>query len=164
MDLITVLDYSGEHLKGLYLLSGKTSYRQIVWSLEDARLGVIMILSLWNSASAEVPVKFQSDWKSLIPNLVARDFTKSCGKTSVRLVNKRPGGKMSYRTLNRCIVTHREHITFIHIYMYHLFRRTWKHNTRVTKYSVDYIESGLILPKELTKDSSSMRKKFILRL
>ena len=33
---------------GLYSLSGKTSYRQISWSLEAARLGVIMIVSLWN--------------------------------------------------------------------------------------------------------------------
>ena len=38
----------------LYSLSGKTSYRQISWS-----------------AAAEVPVKFQSDWKSLNPNLTA---------------------------------------------------------------------------------------------
>ena len=33
---------------GLYSLSGKTSYRQISRSLEAARLGVIMIVSLWN--------------------------------------------------------------------------------------------------------------------
>ena len=31
---------------GLYLLSGKTSYRQISGSLEAARLGVVMIVSL----------------------------------------------------------------------------------------------------------------------
>ena len=31
-----------------YSLSGKTSYRQISWSLEAVRLGVIMIVSLWN--------------------------------------------------------------------------------------------------------------------
>ena len=35
---------------GLYSLSGKTSYRQISWSLETARLDVIMIVSLWNLA------------------------------------------------------------------------------------------------------------------
>ena len=46
-------------LKGLYSLSCKTSYRQIPWSLEAARF------------AAEVPVKFQSDWKSLNPNLAA---------------------------------------------------------------------------------------------
>ena len=33
---------------GLYSLSGKTSYRQISWSLEAARLDVAMIVSLWN--------------------------------------------------------------------------------------------------------------------
>ena len=33
---------------GLYSLSGKTSYRQISWSLEAARLSVIMIVSHWN--------------------------------------------------------------------------------------------------------------------
>ena len=35
-------------IQGLYSLSGKTSYRQISWSLEAARLGVIMIVSLSN--------------------------------------------------------------------------------------------------------------------
>ena len=32
----------------LYSLSGKTSYRQISWSLEAARLDVAMVVSLWN--------------------------------------------------------------------------------------------------------------------
>ena len=34
--------------QGLYSLSDKTSYRQISWNLEAARLSVIMIVSLWN--------------------------------------------------------------------------------------------------------------------
>ena len=34
--------------QGLYSLSGKTSYRQISWSLEAVRLGVIIIAPLWN--------------------------------------------------------------------------------------------------------------------
>ena len=34
--------------QGLYSLSGKTSYRQISWSLDATRLDVIMIISLWN--------------------------------------------------------------------------------------------------------------------
>ena len=34
--------------QGLYSLSGKTSYRQISRSLEVARLGVTIIVSLWN--------------------------------------------------------------------------------------------------------------------
>ena len=33
---------------GLYSLSGKTSYCQISWSLEAARLDVAMVVSLWN--------------------------------------------------------------------------------------------------------------------
>ena len=34
--------------QGLYSLSGNTSYRQISWSLEATRLGVIRIVMLWN--------------------------------------------------------------------------------------------------------------------
>ena len=34
--------------QGLYSLSGKTSYRQILWSLEAVRLDVAMVVSLWN--------------------------------------------------------------------------------------------------------------------
>ena len=34
--------------QGLYSPSGKTSYRQILWSLEAARLDVAMVASLWN--------------------------------------------------------------------------------------------------------------------
>ena len=62
---------------GLYSLSGKTSYRQISWSLEAARLGVIIITPLWNLTGTSAallpmgPVKFQSNWKSLDPNLGA---------------------------------------------------------------------------------------------
>ena len=33
---------------GLYSLSGKTSYRQISWSLEATSLDVAMVVSLWN--------------------------------------------------------------------------------------------------------------------
>ena len=42
------------------------------------------------SAAAEVPVKFQSDWKSLYPNLAASRLTRPCGKMSVHLVNWGP--------------------------------------------------------------------------
>ena len=57
-------------LQGLYSLSGKTSYRQISWSLEAARLDVAMVVSLWNLTGTSA-AKFQSDWKSLNPNLAA---------------------------------------------------------------------------------------------
>ena len=36
------------HLLGLYSLSGKWSYRQILWNLKAMRFNVIMIVSLWN--------------------------------------------------------------------------------------------------------------------
>ena len=47
---------------GLYSLTRSTSYREISWSREAARIG-------YNAA--EVAVKFQSDWKSLNMNLAA---------------------------------------------------------------------------------------------
>ena len=45
---IDTMCYDG--LQGLYSLSSKTSYRQISWSLEAARLDVLMIVSLLNLA------------------------------------------------------------------------------------------------------------------
>ena len=53
--------------QGLYSLSGKMSYRQISRSLEAARFDVTIIVSLWKVTG----IKFQSDRKSLNPNLVA---------------------------------------------------------------------------------------------
>ena len=35
-------------IPGLYRLSGQTSFRQISWCLEAARLDIIMIILLWN--------------------------------------------------------------------------------------------------------------------
>ena len=57
-------------------LSGKTTYRQISWSLEAARLDVNDRIALkfdrhLGSDAVEVAVKFQSDWKSLNQNLAA---------------------------------------------------------------------------------------------
>ena len=40
--------------QSLYSLSGKTSYRKTLWSLEATRVGVIMIVSLWNLAGISV--------------------------------------------------------------------------------------------------------------
>ena len=59
---------------GQYSLSCKTYYRQISWILEAARLFYNDHIALkcdrhLGSAAAEMPVKFQSDWKSLNPNL-----------------------------------------------------------------------------------------------
>ena len=77
--------------QGLYSLSGKTSYHQISWSLEAARLGVIIIAPLWNltGTSAALLPRGLSNIRA-IANLATRDFTRSCSKTSYRLVNWGP--------------------------------------------------------------------------
>ena len=83
-------------LLGLYSLSGKTSYRQISWSLEAAILGVIKIVSLWNLtgiSAALLPrclLNFRAIGKVQTRISWLRDFTRSCGKTSYRLVNRGP--------------------------------------------------------------------------
>ena len=43
------------------------------------------------AAAAEVPIEFQSNWKSLNPNLAASKLQRSCGKTSIHQVNRGPG-------------------------------------------------------------------------
>ena len=55
------------HTQGLYSLSSKTSYRQISWSLEAARLGVIIIATLWNLAgiSAALRPRCLSNFKAI---------------------------------------------------------------------------------------------------
>ena len=84
------------HHLGLYSVSGKTSYRQISRSLEAARSAAIMILSLLNltGISAELLTWCLSNFK-VIGKVLARisrlrDFTRSFGKASVRLVNRDP--------------------------------------------------------------------------
>ena len=82
--------------QGLYSLSGKTSYCQISWSLDAARLDVAMVVSLWNltGTSAAVLPKYLPNFRAIgkvwtwISRL--RDFARSCGKTSHRLVNRGP--------------------------------------------------------------------------
>ena len=70
--------------QGLYSLSGKTSYRQISWSLETGRLDVIMIVSIWNLtciSAALLPISERLD----------RSKPESCGfKTSRDLGVRRP--------------------------------------------------------------------------
>ena len=81
---------------GLYSLSGKMFYHQISWSFEAARLGVMMIISLWNltGISAVQLPRCLSNFRAIRndSNQISRirDFTRSCGKTSVRLVNRGP--------------------------------------------------------------------------
>ena len=87
--------------QGRYSLSGKTSYRQISWNLEAVRLDVIMILSLWNLTGISAALlpgclsNFRAIGKVYTRNPRLRDFTRSCGKTSVPIVNKGPDFTMS---------------------------------------------------------------------
>ena len=81
---------------GLYLLSGKTSYRKISWSLEAARFGSKLFQSLWNLAgtSAALLPRCLSNFRAIRPlqHPISRlrDFTRFGGKTSYRLVNRGP--------------------------------------------------------------------------
>ena len=54
-------------IQGLYSLSCKTSYRQISWSHEAARLGVIIIVALWNltGISAALLPRCLSNFKAI---------------------------------------------------------------------------------------------------
>ena len=83
-------------LLGLYSLSGKTSYRQISRSLEATRLNVIIVVSLCNltgTSAAALPMcllNFRAIGKVQTRISRLRDFTRSCSKTSYRLVNRGP--------------------------------------------------------------------------
>ena len=97
----TLPEYSG--LQGLYSLSGKTSYRQISWSLEAARLDVAMVVSLWQAprqqhcrGTCQISERLEK-FKLRISRL--RDFTRSCGKTSYRLVSRGPGPHLNINTV-----------------------------------------------------------------
>ena len=78
----------------LYSLNGKTSYRQIWWCLAAARLDVMMIVSLWSLAAALLSryLSHLEAIRKVQPRISQlRDFSRCCGKTSVRLVNRGPG-------------------------------------------------------------------------
>ena len=82
---------------GLYSLNGKMSYRKISWSLEAARLGLRFFNSLWNltgTRAAELP-RCLLNFRAIRPlyHLISRlrNFWRSWGKTSYRLVNRDPG-------------------------------------------------------------------------
>ena len=87
----------GEHILCLYSLSGKTSYPQISWSLEAVRLDVMMITSLLilTGIMAALLQRCQLNFRA-IEKVSTRiswlwDFTRSCGKMPVRLVNRGHG-------------------------------------------------------------------------
>ena len=80
----------------IYSLSGKTSYHQISWSLEAARLD-IMSVSLWNLTDivAELLLGPLSNCRAIgkVQTRISRlrDFTRPCDKTPARLVNRALG-------------------------------------------------------------------------
>ena len=82
--------------QGLCSQSGNTSYRQISWSLKAARLGIIMIVTLWNltGISAALLPRGLSNFRAIgkVETQISRprDFTRSCGKMSYRLMNISP--------------------------------------------------------------------------
>ena len=96
------------YMQGLHSPSGKTSYQQILWGLEAARLGVIMIVSLWNLPviPAALLSSYQSNiraiWRAYAQILWLRDFTRYCGKTSICLVNRGP----DMQSWNLAIIQH----------------------------------------------------------
>ena len=75
--------------------SGETSYRQISWSLQAAKLGVITIVSLWNLTAISAAPRCLSNLRPIgtVGTRISpiRDFTRSCGKTSARLANRGTG-------------------------------------------------------------------------
>ena len=76
---------------------GRTSYRKISWSFEATRYEFRLFPSLWNltSSSAATLPKCLSNFGAIRslnhPISRLRDFTRPCGKTSYRLVNRGPG-------------------------------------------------------------------------
>ena len=84
--------YAFKLIQGFYSLCGRTSYRKISWSLEAARL-------CWNnriglnfdrhldSFAAELPANFSAIGKVETRISRLRDFTRTYGKTPVRLMN-----------------------------------------------------------------------------
>ena len=84
--------------QGLYSLSRQTFHREISWSLDAARFGVRLFLSLWNLAGTPAVWRlprclpnFRSIGKFLPRISRLRDFTRFGGKTFYRLVNRGSG-------------------------------------------------------------------------
>ena len=84
-------------IEGLYSLTGWASYHNISWSLEAARLYAITMASLryLTGIPAAALSRCLSNFRAIekVSTRISwlRDFTRSYGKTSVRLVNTGPG-------------------------------------------------------------------------
>ena len=78
----------------LYSLSGRTSYHNISWSLKAARFMFRLFQTLWNltGTSTATLSRCLSNFRAMRllwhPISLHGDFTRSYGKSSVRLVNR----------------------------------------------------------------------------
>ena len=75
---------------GLYSLSLRTSYRKISWSLEVARFGVIMIVSLWNVTGISLLLRWWSNFGA-----IGKVLTQIS-----RIVVRRPSANMAKHRMN----------------------------------------------------------------
>ena len=66
-------------MHGLFSLIVKTSYRQISWTLEAARLDVVMVVSLWNLTGilAALLPRCLSNFRAIEKNIVWFWFTRN---------------------------------------------------------------------------------------
>ena len=78
----------------LYSLSGKTSYHKILRCLEALRLDVMMIVLLWNLTGISA-VLLPWCLLNFNMNLGASRLHRSCDETSVCLVNRGPGARLT---------------------------------------------------------------------
>ena len=92
---------------GLCSLSGRMSYRQLSRSLKAARLDAVTIVLLWNLTGISQRCcrgacqisKWMKKSKS-----ESHDFTRFCGKTSYRLVNRGSGSCYSLAKRRRHVI------------------------------------------------------------
>ena len=98
-------------------LNGKTSYCKISWNFGVVRFVLIIIASLWNMtgiSAALLPMclsNFRVVEKFQTRSLWLRDFTRSRGKTPVRLVTRGPD------ILNMMLFIMKWHVVSKHQYM-----------------------------------------------
>ena len=106
----------------LYSLSGKTSHRQKYRSpdigCKNDRVALQFDRHLGN-AVVEVPVKFESDWKSLNPNLVASRLCEIFWKTSDQEYSMR-GASVGDSAREGILLPHLCH--FLHTFVIHYFK------------------------------------------
>ena len=124
----------------LYALNGKKSYHQISCSLEATKLDVIIIVSLWNLtgiSSALLPMCMSNVIAiGKVQTRITRlpDYTRSWGKTSVRLVHRSSG--LTPMMIDTCINNPRTKA--------HCHARRWvAHQTGLYKYVGTMILMGL---------------------